>query len=193
MNTVKQIVVPIAVLLVTSIAFASVFAYYPLTITVSPQAPGVRFGAGSNAGQPDIGTGNTISTTIGQSGTSVSITIHPTYQENYYKNVTVITNSDDNAMNVYLIFDSVSSNLPTVKLFVYEGTTKVTVLDIASQSIGTPIRVGQIASGKTWQIDLYVKIPEGTSITGAQYQVTARLVYTPSSEETPPANPSSGR
>ncbi|MEM2697985.1 MAG: hypothetical protein QXF17_01550, partial [Ignisphaera sp.] len=116
----------------------------------------------------------------------------PTYQENYYKNVTVITNSDDNAMNVYLIFDSVSSNLPTVKLFVYEGTTKVTVLDIASQSIGTPIRVGQIASGKTWQIDLYVKIPEGTSITGAQYQVTARLVYTPSSE-TPPANPSSGR
>ncbi|MEM1731225.1 MAG: hypothetical protein QXY26_08890 [Ignisphaera sp.] len=193
MNTVKQIVVPIAVLLVTSIAFASVFAYYPLTITVSPQAPGVRFGAGSNAGQPDIGTGNTISTTIGQSGTSVSITIHPTYQENYYKNVTVITNSDDNAMNVYLIFDSVSSNLSTVKLFVYEGTTKVTVLDIASQSIGTPIRVGQIASGKTWQIDLYVKIPEGTSITGAQYQVTARLVYTPSSEETPPANPSSGR
>ncbi|MEM1678433.1 MAG: hypothetical protein QXU96_08755 [Ignisphaera sp.] len=193
MNTVKQIVVPIAVLLVTSIAFASVFAYYPLTITVSPQEPGVRFGAGSNAGQPDIGTGNTISTTIGQSGTSVSITIHPTYQENYYKNVTVITNSDDNAMNVYLIFDSVSSNLPTVKLFVYEGTTKVTVLDIASQSIGTPIRVGQIASGKTWQIDLYVKIPEGTSITGAQYQVTARLVYTPSSEETPPANPSSGR
>ncbi|MEM2528219.1 MAG: hypothetical protein QXG40_02350 [Ignisphaera sp.] len=192
MNTAKQIVVPIAVLLVTSIAFASVFAYYPLTITVSPQAPGVRFGAGSNAGEPDIGTGNTISTTIGQNGTSVSITIHPTYQENYYKNVTVITNSDNNAMNVYLIFDSVSSNLPTVKLFVYEGTTKVTVLDIASQSIGTPIRVGQIASGKTWQIDLYVKIPEGTSITGAQYQVTARLVYTPSSE-TPPANPSSGR
>ncbi|MEM3967813.1 MAG: hypothetical protein QXK04_08585 [Ignisphaera sp.] len=192
MNTAKQIVAPIAVLLVTSIAFASVFAYYPLTITVSPQAPGVRFGAGSNAGQPDIGTGKNISTTIGQSGTSVSFTIHPTYQENYYKNVTVITNSDDNAMNVYLIFDSVSSNLPTVKLFVYEGTTKVTVLDIASQSIGTPIRVGQIASGKTWQIDLYVKIPEGTSITGAQYQVTARLVYTPSSE-TPPANPSSGR
>uniref|UniRef100_A0A7J3JRG9 DUF1102 domain-containing protein n=2 Tax=Ignisphaera aggregans TaxID=334771 RepID=A0A7J3JRG9_9CREN len=193
MNTAKQIVAPIAVLLVTSIAFASVFAYYPLTITVSPQEPGVRFGAGSNVGQPDIGTGNTISTTIGQSGTSVSITIHPTYQENYYKNVTVITNSDDNAMNVYLIFDSVLINQNvTVKLFVYEGTTKVTVLDIASQSIGTPIRVGQIASGETWQIDLYVNIPEGTSITGAQYQVTARLVYTPSSE-TPPANPSSGR
>ncbi|MEM4789724.1 MAG: hypothetical protein QXV06_08060, partial [Ignisphaera sp.] len=124
---IKYAIPPIVTLAITAIVLASVFAYYPLTITVSPTAPGVVFEIGSNANQPDIGTRNTITVTIGDNKTSASITIHPTYQENYYKDVLRITNGDDNAMNVYIIFTSVSNTLPernTVKLFVYEGANR---------------------------------------------------------------------
>ncbi|MEM3980555.1 MAG: hypothetical protein QXF79_04780 [Ignisphaera sp.] len=192
---IKYAIPPIVTLAITAIVLASVFAYYPLTITARPTAPGVVFEAGSNAGQPDIGTGNTITVTIGDNKTSASITIHPTYRENYYKDVLGITNGDDNTMNVYIIFTSVSNNLPArsiVKLFVYEGTTKVEELDITNPAINQPISIGSIAAGKTWQIDFYVYIPEGTKITGTSYSASAKLVYTPSAE-TPPTNPSGGR
>ncbi|MEM1651580.1 MAG: hypothetical protein QXH94_07325 [Sulfolobales archaeon] len=192
---VKHAILPIVSLAITAIVLASVFAYYPLTITARPTAPGVVFEAGSNAGQPDIGTGNTITVTIGDNKTSASITIHPTYRENYYKDVLRITNGDDNAMYVYIIFTSVSNNLPAgsiVKLFVYDGASKVTDLVITNPTTNQPIPIGSIAAGKTWQIDFYVSIPEGTSIRVASYEAEAKLVYTPSTE-TPPVEPSSGR
>ncbi|MEM1843442.1 MAG: hypothetical protein QXD75_02835, partial [Desulfurococcaceae archaeon] len=97
------LVLALALLAMTA-TLASVFAYYPLTITVSPTEPGVVFERGSNADQPDIGAGNTITVTIGANKTSASLTIHPTYQENYYKDVLRINNTDDNAMNVYIVF-----------------------------------------------------------------------------------------
>ncbi|MEM0002334.1 MAG: hypothetical protein QXO97_09725 [Candidatus Nezhaarchaeales archaeon] len=181
-------------LLIAATALASVFVYYPLTINISPQPPGVVFQAGSNANQPDIG-GKTISVSIGSNSTSASITINPTYQENYYKDVLRISNSDTRAMNVYIVFTSVSNTLPTnsiVKLFVYDGATKVRELDITNPTLNQLISIGSIASGKAWQIDIYVYIPEGASIQGASYSASAKLVYTPSTE-TPPVNPSSGR
>ncbi|MEM2208359.1 MAG: hypothetical protein QXG17_06695 [Sulfolobales archaeon] len=194
---VKHAILPIVTLAITAIVLASVFAYYPLTITAQPTAPGVVFETGSNANQPDIGTGNTITVTIGDNKTSASITIHPTYRENYYKDVLRIKNGDDNAMNVYIIFTSLSNTLPAgsvVKLFVYnEATgTKVIELDITNPTTNQPISIGLIAAGGTWQIDFYVYIPEGTSIRVASYSASAKLVYSPSTE-TPPVNPSSGR
>ncbi|MEM1918308.1 MAG: hypothetical protein QW509_06360 [Sulfolobales archaeon] len=192
---VKHAILPIVSLAITAIVLASVFAYYPLTITARPTAPGVVFEAGSNAGKPDIGTGNTITVTIGDNKTSASITIYPTYQENYYKDVLRITNGDDNTMYVYIIFTSLSNTLPTgsiVKLFVYDGTSKVKELDITNPGTNQPISIGLIGVGKTWQIDFYVYIPEGKSIRVASYSASARLVYSPSTE-TPPVNPSSGR
>lgn len=192
---VKHAILPIVSLAITAIVLASVFAYYPLTITVSPTAPGVVFETGSNAGNPDIGTGNQIAVTIGANQTSAYITIHPTYQENYYKDVLRIKNNDDNAMNVYIIFTSVSNNLPAdsvVKLFVYEGANRVRELDITNPGTNQPIPIGLIAVGRTWQIDFYVYIPEGKSIREASYSASAKLVYSPSTE-TPPVNPSGGR
>ncbi|MEM0249336.1 MAG: hypothetical protein QXG15_00905 [Desulfurococcaceae archaeon] len=188
------LVLALALLAMTA-TLASVFAYYPLTITVSPTEPGVVFERGSNAGQPDIGEGNTITVTVGANKTSASITIHPTYQENYYKDVLRINNTDDNAMNVYVVFTSVSNTLPagsTVKLFVYEGVTMVKELDVTSPRLNQPISIGLLGVGRVWQIDVYIYIPEGTVITGASYTASAKLVYTPSTE-TPPANPSGGR
>jgi len=191
----RFVLAPLLALLFATVALASVFVYYPLSITATPTGPGVVFASGSNANQPDIGTGNQITVFIGSNQTFASITIHPTYQENYYKDVLNITNGDDNAMKVYLVFTSATSNLPAgsvVKLFFYEGTTKVTDLNITNPSLNNLYEVGQISAGDTWQIDIYVSIPEGKSIDDVSYSATANLVYTPSSE-TPPANPSGGR
>ncbi|MEL9999736.1 MAG: hypothetical protein QXY82_00230 [Desulfurococcaceae archaeon] len=189
------LVLALALLAMTA-TLASVFAYYPLTLQVVPTAPGVVFEKGSNAGKPDIGTGNTITVTIGANNASASVEIHPTYQENYYKDVLRIKNTDDDAMNVYIVFTSVSNNLPTgstVKLFVYEEDTRVTVLDVTNPALNQPNYINSIASGRVWQIDIYVYIPEGTVITEASYSASAKLVYTPSSSETPPASPEEGR
>lgn len=183
------------ILALTVVVFASVFVYYPLTVTATPTQPSVVFQSGSNAGQPDIGQGKTISVNIGANSTSASITIHPTYQENYYKNVTLIVNNDSKAYNVYIVFTNVNNNLPAgnvVKLFVYSGNTLVNEINITSPSINTSISIGSLPAGSKWELDFYVYIPEGTNINGTSYSATAKLVFTPSSE-TPPANPSNGR
>ncbi|MEM4425646.1 MAG: hypothetical protein QW335_06675 [Candidatus Nezhaarchaeales archaeon] len=191
----RLVLLPVVAMLLATVALASVFVYYPLTITITPTAPGVKFQGGSNAGEADIGTNNII-VNIGPNSTSASVTIHPTYQRNYYKDVLRIYNGDDDAMNVHIIFDSLSNSLPKgsiVKMFFYEEDgTRVKELDITGPTLNYPIQIGQIGSGATWQIDFYVYIPEGTSIDGASYSASARLVYTPSTE-TPPVSPSSGR
>ncbi|MEM1668262.1 MAG: hypothetical protein QXM53_06350 [Thermofilaceae archaeon] len=196
MNNVELRVLWLAsIILLGAVAVASVFAYYPLTLQVVPVAPGVVFELGSNAGQPDIGTGNTITVTLGANKTSASIRVHPTYQDNYYKDVLRINNTDDNTMNVYIVFTSVSNTLPTgsiVKLFVYDGATKVNEIDITNPALNQPISIGQLGASKVWQLDIYVRIPEGTVIAGRTYTASANLVYTPSTE-TPPVNPAIGR
>ena len=193
----RAVLLPTLVLMVSAVALAAVFAYYPLTLQIVPTPPGVVFEPGSNAGQPDIGAGNTITVTIGANNTSATITIHPTYQENYYKDVLRINNTDDNAMNVWIVFTNVTNTLPggsIVKLFVYDDATKVNELNIISPDLNQPIYIGSLASEKVWQLDFYVSIPEGTAITGRSYYAEAKLVYTPSAEtETLPATPASGR
>lgn len=189
-----ETLLPVLALLATSIALASVFAYYPLNVTISPQTPSVHLLPGSNAGQADLGN-KEISVTIGAKNTSAVISINPTYQETYYKDVLRVFNNDTKAMNVSVIFTSISNSLPqgsVVKLFFYNDTTKVKELTITSPQLNTPINIGIIGYGKTWQIDIYVYIPENTIIDGASYTASIRLVYTPSSE-VPPATPASGR
>lgn len=191
----RNVLIPVLALLATTLALASVFTYYPLTIRALPVAPGVVFEPGSNAREPDIGVGNFIEVVIGDNATSASLTIHPTYQENYYKDIIRIRNGDDDAMRIFLIFTSLNNLLPSgsvIKIFFYEGATKVKELDITNPTLNTPINIGVLSSGTTWQIDVYVYIPEGYSIANAQYSAGAKLVSTPSGE-TPPSTPSNGR
>ncbi|MEM4718356.1 MAG: hypothetical protein QXE81_06360 [Desulfurococcaceae archaeon] len=192
----KHIYLSIIIVLLGAIATASLFVYYPLTIQITPQQPGVIFEAGSNAGGGDIGE-NTIGVALGDNKTSAEIIIHPTYQENYYKDILRITNNDDEEMKVYIMFTYRDINLPgesVVKLFIYkEDNTLVNELDITNPSLNSITLIGDISSGETWQVDIYVYIPEGKSIEGASYTAQAKLIYTPSSTETPPVTPSSGR
>jgi hypothetical protein len=79
---------PIFLLLAISIAstavFASVFVYYPVSIAATPQAPPIIFSSGSNSNANDL-RGQQITVSISQANTSLSITVHPTYQTTYYK------------------------------------------------------------------------------------------------------------
>ncbi|MCS7139634.1 MAG: hypothetical protein NZ940_02885 [Candidatus Nezhaarchaeota archaeon] len=187
-------IAPIVVLLATSIALATVFVYYPLTVTIEPTAPGVRFWKGSNADQPDIGPYR-ITVTLGLNNTSASIVIHPTYQENYYKDILRVRNYDDDAMYVYFIFYSCEGNLPpgsSVVMIIYEGATKLNVTNITVPTLNQAIYMNRIGSKGIWQIDFYVNMTEGHDITSAIYVATMRLVYTPVNE-TPPVTPSTGR
>lgn len=183
------------VLTLIAVGVASVFVYHPVSLELKPQSPGVVFEAGSNAGQPDIGPGNVITVNLGPSKTSATIILHPTYRINYYRDVVRILNNDDEAMNVHLIFRSLANTLPSgsvVKIFVYQQSTLVKELDVTNPPLNQPIIVGSIPAEGEWQLDFYIWIPEGTNITGASYELTADLVYTPSSEM-PPVNPSTGR
>lgn len=77
--------------ILASIVFASVFVYYPASIQVSPTAPPVIFSEGDNSNQRDL-YGQTITTTIDETGTSVLINLHPTYRRTYYLDVLRIKN-----------------------------------------------------------------------------------------------------
>lgn len=123
------------------------------------------------------------------------MTIHSSYQHNYYKDVLRVRNRDDDAMNVFVVFYSVASTLPTgsvVRIFIYGDGTRVADIDATDPARNVPIRIGVLGAGKVWQIDVYVYVPEDAEMTGRQYTASARLVFTPSGE-VPPVNPSGGR
>jgi hypothetical protein len=106
----RRITTPLIALLIAvviSIAFASVFVYYPMAVTLQPVRPPVVFDTGTNSNRNDLGgsdtTSNTISVSIGSNKASLNITVHPTYQTAVYKNVAKIVNSDSSkAYNVWI-------------------------------------------------------------------------------------------
>lgn len=171
-------------LLAASFIAASVFAYYPLTLTVQPTTPPVVFETGSNANQNDLGPSNTIVVSIGSNSTSATVTIHPTYQRTYYRDVLRIKNNDAKAYYVWLSLESVSNSLPPgsrVSLLV--GSQNIT---LTSLSTGAKVQVGPISGSSTLTIDIEVYIPEGSSISGASATFNLNAIYTPSSSEEPP-------
>jgi len=175
---------------------ASVFAYYPVTATLAPTSPPVYFAAGTNAGQDDIGSGNTISVTIGSNGASLSFTVHPTYQTCYWKNITIIKNNDSKAYNIYLRVVTPVSGISgaTVRIYVYNkgATRSLSGYPTPEPTSGTYVdltttgttAIGQLSGGGAFEIDVYTYIPEDSTLpSSASAQLL--LIYTPSSE-TPP-------
>jgi hypothetical protein len=175
---------------------ASVFAYYPVTATLSPTNPPVYFDLGTNANKNDIGSGNTITVTKGSNGASLSFTVHPTYQTCYWKNITIIKNDDSKAYNIYLRVVTPVSGISgaTVGIYVYnKGAARSlsgyptpapasgTYVDLTTS--GTTL-IGQLSGGSTFEIDVYTYIPEGSTLPSSA-SASLLLIYTPSGE-TPP-------
>jgi hypothetical protein len=181
---------------VTSIAFASVFVYYSISVQVSAVDTPVKIGYGSNSNKPDLGSGNIIQVYVGEGKASLSITIHPTYQVSYYKNISIITNTDTRAYNIYIRvvtpIDVPSGGSAT--LYIYnKGATRsmsgfptplptnyVSYVDLTTTET---TYIGSLSGGSVYEIDLYVYTPEGASLPSGTAQL--HLIYTPSGE-TPP-------
>jgi hypothetical protein len=185
----KNTLILVAGLMAMVFVAASVFAYYPLSITVSPTTPPVTFAAGSNAGNDDLVSGNTITVSLGDNYASASVTVHPTYQRTYYKDVLRITNSDSKAYNVHIKVETAITTFPlgsTIQLKIYasgasRAGTPIATVDLIST--GT-VSIGSLSSGGTWEVDVEVIIPEGSPLPSPA-TANLQLIYTPSSE-TPP-------
>jgi len=207
----KRLYLLIALAVAVAAVNASVFVYYPLSISLATSKPAVYFVPGSNANQNDImyGAGNKIDVTVDSAGAQAWITIHPTYQRTYYKDVLQIKNQDNQAYYVWLIIDdpiSVGGNLTAAYLHVIDlstGTaTLVKTIDL-SQTGG--IQIGQIPANGVWRIDLefwmtgYTANQPGSPSqppTIPDQSAGLRLVYTPSNETPQPlptSQPSASR
>jgi hypothetical protein len=180
--------------------------------------PPVYFETGSNAGAYDLGgsgtpyTSNTIYVSIGSNATSLNITVHPTYQTTVYKSVAKIVNSDSKAYNVWInirwtnisirasplgsTFSTQNSQSNITICFVSSSRSTsgfptpgytVDVKCVSLQSTGLTY-IGSLGAGGSWDIDLYVYIPEGAyGITSNTYTALIHLIYTTaSSSESPP-------
>jgi len=192
----KKLYLLIALAAIVATVNASVFVYYPLSVSLAPSKPAVYFVAGSNANHPDVMYGsdnNHIAVTVDKAGAQAWIIVHPTYQTTYYKEVLNITNQDSQAYYVWLIIDdpiSVGGNLTSAKLHVFDaGGNKITTVDLSSKG---SVLIGQISGGSTWRIDLEFQITgygnkgsPSEAPTLSDTSATLRLAYTPSSE-TPP-------
>lgn len=195
-NTCLLVVVAAAILL--SLAFAGVFVYYPITVALSPTSPPVIFEKGSNADKDDLV--GSITVNIGANKTSLAITVHPTYQATYYKNISIIRNTNNKIYYVTLkVVDPIDGLPPGSKAILYifekdasralsgwppgnlEATGSLEYIDLTMSDQSGTVR---IEAGRFVEIDLLVYIPEGSQVSGP-YSAEVCLIYAPS-DETPP-------
>jgi hypothetical protein len=171
-------------LLLLTIAYASVFVYYPMTITTTAVEPPVVFDEGSNANQADLGS-NTIGVSISSQNTSITITLHPTYQNTLYKNVSLIKNLDTKAYNVYIRvltpLSLPSSSSAVLQIRSLDGATVIATVDLLSTGTTS---IGSLAAGDAWSMWVNYIIPEQSSPPPTT-SATLQLIYTPSSESPP--------
>jgi hypothetical protein len=188
-------VAAIVAVLIMSYAFASVFVYYPVTVNLSPVNPPIKFQTGNNANQKDLGgggdpyTSNTIKVDIGSDGASLTLTLHPTKQYNYYKDVSRIRNTDGKAYYITVRVVTAAS-LPSgsvARLLIYNALSGGTlVANVNLLATGDTSATATIPADAVWRIDLYIYIPEGS--TASATSASLQLIYSPSSE-TPPTVP----
>jgi hypothetical protein len=189
----------IVAILMLSYAFASVFVYYPITVNLSPVNPPIKFIGGSNANGYDLGGGgdpyasNTIDVTIGSDGASLELTLHPTKQHNYYLDVSRIENTDGKAYYITIRVVTAADLPPgsVARLLIYDapsgGSIAIDVNLLATGDTPTPpASPVAIPAGAVWRIDLYIYIPEGSSVSATS--ASLQLIYSPS-DETPPTLP----
>jgi len=187
---------PLFILLAASLAatavFASVFVYYPVQIQASPAAPPVIFSEGSNANQRDLGS-NTIAVTISQASTSLSVTVHPTYQVTYYKDIAVIKNTD-NSNPYYIAFrvntPASDSNLQSAYLIVKDSSGN-TVQTVDLKTTGTSGWVS-LNAGQHYSLDLSITYSAGSNTydkvpgSGSGFTASIQLIYSTTNSEAAP-------
>ena len=186
----KKLLTIVLIALALAVVNASVFTYYPVSITLAPQKPPLIFESGSNTGKPDL-FGQTITASIGDASTSLALTVHPTYQTAYYKDIARIKNQDSsNSYYVAIKVNTPFTGPSGAKLLIYDSSgNKIKEVDLLTTGTTTWF-AQQISAGSEWRMDLNITIPETGSSSSApsisQPTASVQLIYSPQSTETPP-------
>jgi hypothetical protein len=189
----RKILILLSLTVLLAIVNAAVFVYYTTDLSLSPVAPPIVFSNGKNANAADL-LGTTIEVTIGRANTSLTITLHPTYQYNYYKNITIIKNQDTtNAYYVAIRVNTQFSNekISSATLRIYD--TSSTIATVGLKSTGTTGWLGPLNPNSKWFIDIILNIDEtGGSPSTAPFtsdSASLQLIYSPQSNEQAPTVP----
>jgi len=185
----KKLLTIVLIALALAVVNASVFTYYPVSITLATQQPPLIFKYGSNTKKPDLWS-TTITADIGAANTSLTLTVHPTYQTTYYKDIARIKNQDSsNSYYVAIKVNTPFTGPSEAKLLIYSGSNNVATVDLLTT--GTTTWFGPISAGSEWSIDLKITIPEtggspSSPPTISQPTASIQLIYSPQNTETPP-------
>ncbi len=182
----KHAVALLAIAAVASVAFASVFVYYPGTVTAYYQRPPVVWSSDSNTNATDL-EGQEIKVITGSNATTLSVEVHPTYEYTYYKGIAKISNVGTRSYNVYIRiiesadFGDISG--ASVELILHTSNS-VQVLDM-TESEGKTYGPFLLNSGEDISVDIQYYLPSGVKLpSSVTFQI--QLIYTPGSE-TPPS------
>lgn len=183
----KHAIALLAIAAVASVAFASVFVYYPGTVTAYYQNPPIKWEGDSNSNETDL-EGQTIEVTVGHNSTNLNVKVHPTYEYTYYKGIVKISNVGTGQYNVYIRvvqhadFGSISGG--EVKLILHMPNNGDQVLDM-TVSDGMTYGPFLLGSGESIGVDLQYFLPDGVKLPSS-INFIVQLIYTPGSE-TPPS------
>jgi len=194
MKAERKLIALLAVAALVSIVNASVFVYYPITVILQPTQPPIIFLPGNNAGGQDL-YGNRIGVLIGDASTSLTITVHPTYQTNYYKNLTVIRNTDTTnsyyvAIRVNTHFNNSKITEAKLRIYYLNGATEIEITKVDLLTTGTTSWLGPLSADGKWFVDINITISEsGGSPDSAPFtsdSASLQLIYSPQNVERAP-------
>lgn len=181
----KHVVALLAIAAVASTAFASVFVFYGGSVTAYFQNPPIVWAAGDNTNTTDLG-GQSIEVLVGPNSTQLQVTVHPTYEYTYYKNITIIKNND--ASNGYYIAIKVTNPATfsiagaSVKLILYNATS-TEVVDLTTTGVSPWYYV---PPNSHVNVDLQYYIPGGAKLP-TSVTVQIQLIYSVTNAESPPS------
>jgi len=183
MNTKRKLIALLAIAILISIVNASIFVYYPINLTISPQNPPVVFSSGSNSNGTDL-RGNTITVITSNSGTSLTIEVHPTLQRNYYYDIAKIKNNDD--LNTYYIKFRVTKSINDDRVneayLIINGDYNNKIIDLTSGGV-QPSDWITLSSLGEFRVDLYIVL---NSVEGGDITVGVDLIISTTNTESPP-------
>jgi len=179
MNTKRKLIALLAIATLISIVNASVFVYYPINLTISPQNPPVVFLTGSNSNKRDLW-GETITVSTGD-GTSLTINVHPTLQKNYYYDIARIKNNDDT--HTYYIKFRVTNPITDSRVdkayLIINGDYNI---DLKNGEV-QPSSWIELSNSDEFRVDLYIVL---NSVGSSSITVGVDLIISTTNAESPP-------
>jgi hypothetical protein len=183
MNTKRKLIALLAIATLISIVNASVFVYYPINLTISPQQPPVVFSAGNNANVSDLW-GETITVITSNSNTSLTIKVHPTLQRNYYYDIAKIKNNDDS--NTYYIKFRVTTPINDSgvnEAYLIINGDYDNKIDLKNGGVQPSVWI-TLNSSSVFRVDLYIVL---NSFEGGDITVGVDLIISTTNTESPPS------